>query len=163
MMKNNLLHEYFSNLLTTNILSFNDFVATLKDSNIDATPQQMRDWYSALQSQDELILNQITQEASNMLTIFKEISISDFTEREMKQYFTLETFINNLYDMGLLLDQRLAYINSEIEKYSEVLHQFYDELQLIEDSTKDQGNVAIVDDLLQKLDKLKKTIQQLDK
>lgn len=162
-MKNNLLHEYFSNLLTTNILSFNDFVATLKDSNIDATPQQMRDWYSALQSQDELILNQITQEASNMLTIFKEISISDFTEREMKQYFTLETFINNLYDMGLLLDQRLAYINSEIEKYSEVLHQFYDELQLIEDSTKDQGNVAIVDDLLQKLDKLKKTIQQLDK
>lgn len=163
MMKNTLLHEYFSSLLTTNLLSFNDFVTTLADSNIDATPEQMKDWYSTLQSQDDLILNQIIQEASHMLTIFKEINISDFTEREMKQYFTLETFINNLYDMGLLLDQRLAYINSEIEKYSEVLHRFYDELQLIENSTKDQGNVAIVDNLIQKLDKLKKTVQQLDK
>lgn len=163
MMKNTLLHEYFSSLLTTNLLSFNDFVTTLADSNIDATPEQMKDWYSTLQSQDDLILNQIIQEASHMLTIFKEINISDFTEREMKQYFTLETFINNLYDMGLLLDQRLAYINSEIEKYSEVLRRFYDELQLIENSTKDQGNVAIVDNLIQKLDKLKKTVQQLDK
>ncbi|CAL9736532.1 inner kinetochore subunit Nkp2p [Monosporozyma servazzii] len=163
MMKNTLLHEYFSSLLTTNLLSFNDFVTTLADSNIDATPEQMKDWYSTLQSQDDIILNQIIQEASHMLTIFKEINISDFTEREMKQYFTLETFINNLYDMGLLLDQRLAYINSEIEKYSEVLRRFYDELQLIENSTKDQGNVAIVDNLIQKLDKLKKTVQQLDK
>lgn len=161
-MENELLRDYFASLLSTNILSCDEFIKTLRDSNLEATTEQMKDWYSILQSQDELILNQTTEDMGSILTMFKEVNISEFLEREMKQYFTLETFINNLYDMGLLLDQKLAYVNSEIENYSQTLQNFYYELKSLGYTLEDDDNSAVINGMVEKLNKLKSNIKEFD-
>ena len=98
----------------------------------------------------------------SILTMFKEVNISEFLEREMKQYFTLETFINNLYDMGLLLDQKLAYVNSEIENYSQTLQNFYYELKSLGYTLEDDDNSAVINGMVEKLNKLKSNIKEFD-
>lgn len=162
MLENKLLVEYFSNLLATHCLPFEEFTKLIKESDINATEQEMKRWYSTLQDQDNLLLNQITQQTKDVLLLFKQINISDFTEREMKQYFTLETFINNLYEMGLLLDKRLAYINSELENHTNILHNFYDSLKLVGDNTDEQNQNATIDRLIDKLKGLKDSMKKLE-
>ena len=162
MLENKLLVEYLSNLLTTHCIPLEEFIKTIKESDVQATDEEMRRWYSILQDQDNILLNQITEETKDVLLLFKQINISDFTEREMKQYFTLETFINNLYEIGLLLDKRLAYINSEIENYSNILHDFYDTLKLVENNTDDQNQNTPIDNLISKLEGLRNTLKGLE-
>lgn len=162
MLENKLLVKYFSNLLTTHCISLDEFIKMIKESNITATDEEIKRWYSILQDQDNLLLHEITERTKDVLLSFKQINISEFTEREMKQYFTLETFINNLYEMGLLLDKRLAYINSEIENYSDILHNFYDALQLVDNNQDGRNPNITIDKLIDKLEGLKNTMRRLE-
>lgn len=158
MVSKELLRDYFQGILNTNILSYSEFSNMVSDYDNSIDPNLVREWYAILLQNDENISIKIKEELENVLNILNEMDIDTLTEKYKQNYFSLETFINNLYNTGMILNNKILSINSEIEDLTNKLKDFQEQLGNLRNSSE---NFHEVNKIVAHLKHVQKIIEQL--
>lgn len=153
-----LLRDYFQGMLTTNNLSYNEFLNIVKscDSNIEDT--SIREWYSLLLQEDEKNLSDIKGKLDVIVNVLNEIDIEILQKKYKENIFSLESFINNLYNTGMILNNKILNLNSEIEQLTSKLTDFQNDLKSLENANEEARRI---DEIIKSLGQLDRMIEKI--
>lgn len=160
-MENVFLNDYFTSLLTTELVTVDEIAAILKDNNISGSSEDVNNFYNIFRNQDISIREQLLVENKVILSTFKKINVSEFAEKEMKQFFTLDILIDNLYNIGMLLDHRLGIINLDLGHYADLLFSTHEEFEKALNNSRNVNDAVYIGKVMKNLDELRSTIKVL--
>ncbi|QLL32205.1 hypothetical protein HG536_0C03740 [Torulaspora globosa] len=116
--------------------------------------EKMEEWYEAYQERDRIERESIKSRVDQFLKRIERDELCKLETSQLKESFTLEELVDNLYTVDQVLDSKLEALNSSFEATADVFGQFSDIL-----AKANQRNREWDEDLVDRLAEYRKMLQ----
>lgn len=123
------LNRYLSGGQLTANLSLQEFQKVVlkgleKDSGTAAYSREaINEWYTTYQQQDQIEREEIASRVDYFLSRIERQEIQNLEKSQLKESFTLEELVDNLYTVDQVLDTKLTLLNDSFQSSADVFDQ----------------------------------------
>lgn len=128
MSSRDVLSQYLLGNGLTNRLTLEEFEKIVSKSLGDAvvSKERVKEWYEAYQERDQMERESIKSRVDQFLSRIERDEFCKLKTSQLKESFTLEELVDNLYTVDQILDAKLESLNSSFEATADVFEQFSD-------------------------------------
>lgn len=124
-----------------------------KEFGTVVTREKVQEWYEAYQEHDRMERESIASRVDQTLGKIERDELLNLESVQLKESFTLEELVDNLYTVDQVMDSKLEMLNSRFESSAAVFNQLSDIL-VKSNQAKRESDMNLVDTLAEYKDML---------
>ncbi|QLQ80463.1 hypothetical protein HG537_0D04630 [Torulaspora globosa] len=159
MSSRDVLSQYLVGNQLTSRITLEEFHRIVSESlgyETDAvvSKEKVQEWYESYQERDQMDRESIETRVDRFLSRIERDEFCKLESSQLKESFTLEELVDNLYTVDQILDAKLELVNNSFEAITDVFEQFNNIL-----AKANQGNREWDRDLLETLVEYRRMLQ----